>query len=51
MVLALTGFGLVHQALAAGVMLILYGAGILILTLIRLLHLRPPISTGRRPRL
>ena len=30
MVLTLTGFGLVHQALAAGVLLIVYGAGILI---------------------
>ena len=51
MVLTLTGFGLVHQALAAGVLLIIYGAGILVLTLIRLLQLRPPTSEGRWPRL
>jgi hypothetical protein len=51
MVLTLTGFGLVHQAFATGVMLIVYGGSILILTLIRLLQLRPPSSEGRRPRL
>jgi len=51
MVLTLTGFGLVHQALAAGVLLIVYGAGILILALIRLVQLRPPTPEGGRPRL
>ena len=50
-VLTLTGFCLVHPAPAAGVMLILYGGGILVLALVRLLSFRPPTSTGRRPRL
>jgi len=50
MVLTLIGFGLIHQALAAGVLVIVYGAGILVLTLIRLLLLRPSTSEGRPPR-
>ena len=41
MVLTLTGFGLVHDALGAGVLLIVYGAGTTIAALIGILQLRP----------
>jgi hypothetical protein len=40
MVLTLTEFGLVHNVLAAGVLLILYGAGTTIAALVRILQLR-----------
>jgi len=46
--LTLTGFGLVHDALAAGVLLLLYGAGTLISAFVRLRQLRPlnPIGSN-----
>jgi len=40
-ILTLTGFGLVHDVLGTGVLLILYGAGIMIAGLVRILQLRP----------
>ena len=36
--LSLAGIGVVHDALAEGVLLILYGIGILLFTLVRLAH-------------
>jgi hypothetical protein len=49
MVLALIGFGLVHEERVAGALLILYGSGFLILALIRLLRLYPTASKTSRP--
>lgn len=42
MFLTLTGFALVHDVLGAGVLLLLYGAGILAFAILRILQLRPP---------
>ena len=44
MVLTLIGFALVHQVQAAGVMLILYGTGLLVVAMVRISRLRPPAS-------
>ena len=41
LVLTLTGFGLVHDVVGAGVLLILYGAGTMIAALVRILQIRP----------
>jgi hypothetical protein len=46
--MTLTGFGLVHDVLATGVLLILYGAGTLIFALVRMLQLRPSESVGQQ---
>jgi len=51
MFLSLTGFGFVHEALGVGAILILSGAGVLLLALVRLLQLRLPDSGLRRRRL
>jgi hypothetical protein len=45
MFLTLTGFALVHDVLGAGVLLLLYGAGILAFAIVRILQLRPPAPT------
>lgn len=49
MCITLTGFGLVHDKTTAGAMLILFGAGFLILALVRLLQLSPPTCRVPRP--
>ena len=57
MIMTLTGFGLLHDALGAGVLLILYGAGTLMFALLRMWVLRPvnahqrvrPSSDGNWP--
>jgi hypothetical protein len=42
MCICLTGFGLVHDALTAGIVLILYGSGMLVLALVMTLQSHPP---------
>jgi hypothetical protein len=44
MFLALIGFAVVHEVLAAGVLLVLYGLTILVFAIVRILQLRPPGS-------
>jgi hypothetical protein len=48
MFMTLTGFGLVHDVHGAGVLLILYGFGLLIMATIAVVRLRSPV--GRSPR-
>jgi hypothetical protein len=50
MFMTLTGFGLVHDILGAGVLLILYGLGLLVMAAVAIVQLRSPVgrSSGRR---
>jgi len=49
MFMTLTGFGLVHDLLGAGVLLILYGLGLLVMAIVAIVQLRSPVrSPGRR---
>jgi hypothetical protein len=50
MFMALAGFALIHQVLAAGVLLILYGAGALVCTLVMVLRLHPVNGAPQRVR-
>ena len=48
--MTLTGFGLVHDILRAGVLLILYGLGLLVMAIVAIVQLRSPvIRSPRRP--
>ena len=48
--MTLTGFGLVHDILGAGVLLILYGFGLLVMAIVAIVQLRSPaIRSPRRP--
>ncbi len=48
--MTLTGFGLVHDILGAGVLLILYGFGLLMMAIVAIVQLRSPaIRSPRRP--
>jgi len=50
MVLSLVGFGVVHQVLATGVLLILYGTGVMLFAIVKICagsHQRPG-SPGQR---
>jgi len=50
MFMTLTGFGLVHDVHGAGVLLILYGFGLLVMATVAVVRLRSPVgwSPGRR---
>jgi hypothetical protein len=50
MFMALAGFALIHQVLAAGVLLILYGAGALVCTLVMVLRLHTVNGAPQRVR-
>jgi Protein of unknown function (DUF3040) len=44
MCLTLIGFALVHEVQAAGVMLIVYGTGLLVVAMVTITRLHPPTS-------
>jgi hypothetical protein len=48
MSMALTGSGLVHVVLAAGVLLILNGFGLLVMATVAVVQLRSPVGSRRR---
>lgn len=48
MFMALTGSGLVHEVLAAGVLLILNGFGLLVMATVAVVQLRSPVGSPRR---
>ena len=50
MFMTLTGFGLVHDILGVGVLLILYGSGLLVVAIVAIVQVRSPvIRSPRRP--
>ena len=44
MFLSLAGLAVVHEVLAAGVLLLLYGIGVLVLAIVRMLRWYPPAA-------
>jgi DUF3040 family protein len=50
MFMTLTGFGLVHDVLGAGVLLILYGLGLLVMATVAVVQLRSPVGGSPRRR-